>query len=56
VFCVAVYGGLAFLLEDARGRAVLPIARRGSSREAIEGDLDVQLAGVAAEAGVRKHL
>lgn len=56
IAALSVYGGLAFLLEDARGRAVLPIARRGSSREAIEGDLDVQLAGVAAEAGVRKHL
>ena len=56
VFCVAMYGGLAFLLEDARGRAVLPLGRRGSSREAIEGDLDVQLAGLAGEPGVRKHL
>jgi uncharacterized protein len=37
IFCVAMYGGLAFLLEDAKGEAVLPIARRGSSAEAIEG-------------------
>jgi uncharacterized protein len=56
IFCVAMYGGLAFLLEDARGRAVLPLARRGSSREAIEGDLGTQLAGLADEPGVRKHL
>jgi succinate-acetate transporter protein len=56
IFCVAMYGGLAFLLEDARGHAVLPLARRGSSREAIEGGLDVQLAGLADEPGVRKHL
>jgi succinate-acetate transporter protein len=56
IFCVAMYGGLAFLLEDAKGRAILPLGRRGSSREAIEEGLDVQLAGLADEAGVRKHL
>ena len=56
IFCVAMYGGLAFLLEDAKGRAVLPLGRRGSSREAIEEGLAVQLAGLADEAGVRKHL
>jgi succinate-acetate transporter protein len=56
IFCVAMYGGLAFLIEDAKGRAILPLGRRGSSREAIEEGLDVQLAGLADEAGVRKHL
>jgi hypothetical protein len=56
IFCIAMYGGLAFLLEDATRRAVLPIGRRGSSREAIEGDMDAQLRGLADEPGVRKHL
>ncbi len=56
IFCVALYTGLAFLLEDARGRAVFPLGRRGSSREAIEGDLAAQLDGLADEPGVRKHL
>jgi uncharacterized protein len=56
IFCVAMYGGLAFLLEDAKGGAILPLGRRGSSREAIEGDLDAQLRGVGDEPGVRKHL
>ncbi len=56
VFCVAMYGGLAFLLEDARGHAVLPLKRRGASREAIEGDMETQLAGLQNEPGVRKHL
>jgi hypothetical protein len=56
IFCVAMYMGLAFLLEDSRGHAVLPIGRRGSSREAIEGGLATQLEGLADEAGVRKHL
>jgi succinate-acetate transporter protein len=56
IFCVAMYGGLAFLLEDARGHAVLPLGRRGQSREAIEGALEPQLAGIADEPGVRKSL
>jgi succinate-acetate transporter protein len=56
IFCIAMYVGLAFLLEDVRGRAVLPLGRRGSSREAIEGDMAAQLAGLADEPGVRKHL
>ena len=56
IFCVAMYGGLAFLLEDAKGHAVLPLGRRGSSREAIEEGLESQLAGLADEPGVRKHL
>jgi succinate-acetate transporter protein len=56
IFCIAMYGGLAFLLEDATGTAVLPLARRGSSREAIEGDMAAQLAGLGGEPGVRKHL
>ena len=56
IYCIAMYGGLAFLLEDAKGHAVLPIGRRGSSAEAIEEGLDTQLAGLADEPGVRKHL
>jgi hypothetical protein len=56
IFCIAMYTGLAFLLEDARGHAVLPIGRRGSSREAIDEGLESQLAGLADEPGVRKHL
>jgi succinate-acetate transporter protein len=34
-FGIALYGGLAFLLEDILGRTVLPLARRAGSREAI---------------------
>jgi succinate-acetate transporter protein len=56
IYCVAMYGGLAFLLEDAKGKAILPLGRRGSSREAIEGDMEAQLSGLAGEPGVRKHL
>jgi len=51
-----MYGGLAFLLEDVQRRQVLPVFRRGSSRESIEGDLHAQLRELADEAGVRKTL
>jgi uncharacterized protein len=56
IFCVAMYGGIAFLLEDMLGRTVLPLGRRGGSRQAMEGDLDEQLQGLADEAGVRHTL
>jgi succinate-acetate transporter protein len=55
-FAVALYGGLAFLLEDVLGRTVLPLARRAGSRSAIEDDLPEQLASLADEAGVRRIL
>jgi len=56
IFCIAMYTGVAFLLEDAKGVAILPLGRRGASREAIEGDLAAQLQGLGDEPGVRKHL
>lgn len=56
IFCVAMYGGIAFLLEDAFGRTVLPLGRRGGSREAMEGGLSEQLRGLEDEAGVRHTL
>jgi succinate-acetate transporter protein len=56
IFCVAMYGALAFLLEDARGHAVLPLGRRGTSAEAIDAGLEAQLADIADEPGVRKRL
>jgi hypothetical protein len=56
IFCVAMYGGLAFLLEDLLGRTVLPLYRTGTSRQAIEADLGTQLSTLADEAGVRRPL
>jgi succinate-acetate transporter protein len=56
IFVVAMYGGLAFMLEDSLGRRVLPVFRIGGSREAIEGDLSDQLRGLGDEAGVRHTL
>ncbi|HWG63235.1 MAG TPA: hypothetical protein VG253_16170, partial [Streptosporangiaceae bacterium] len=53
---VAVYAGLAFELEDNRGRTVVPTLRRGAAREAIAGTLADELAGLHKEAGVRKQL
>jgi succinate-acetate transporter protein len=56
IFMIAMYGGIAFLLEDALGRTVLPLGRRGGSREAVEGSLSDQLRGLEDEAGVRHTL
>lgn len=56
IFAAALYGGLAFLLEDERKRQVLPVFRRGSSRAALEGGLAEQLRQVGEEAGVRQAL
>jgi succinate-acetate transporter protein len=56
IFAVAMYGGLAFLLEDVQKRQVLPVFRRGASKESLEGDLNAQLRDLADEAGVRKTL
>jgi uncharacterized protein len=56
IFFVAMYGGLAFLLEDVNKGAVLPVFRRGASKESMEGGLETQLADLGAEAGVRKTL
>jgi uncharacterized protein len=56
IFVLAVYGGLAFLLEDVQKQQVLPVFRRGASKQSLEGDLRAQLASLADEAGVRKTL
>jgi uncharacterized protein len=56
IFAVAMYGGIAFLLEDVNKRAVLPVFRRGASKEALEGDLQSQLSQLGDEAGVRQTL
>jgi hypothetical protein len=56
IFAAAMYGGLAFLLEDAQKKAVLPVFRRGTSKESLEGDLATQLRQLDDEAGVRQTL
>jgi succinate-acetate transporter protein len=56
IAAVGLYGGLATIPEDSRGRLVLPTGRRGRARESLEEGLDAQLAGVQSEAGVRNQL
>jgi uncharacterized protein len=53
---VSLYTAWALLLEDVRGRTVLPIGRQGAARVAIEGDLAAQLQGIEHGAGVRRSL
>ena len=52
---LAMYGGLALGLEDARHREVLPLFRRGAAAESFDG-LERQLARLEAEPGVRQQL
>lgn len=56
IFVLAVYGGLAFLLEDVLQKEVLPVFRVGASRHSVEGNLHEQLRGIGREAGVRHTL
>jgi uncharacterized protein len=53
---LAVYAALAVLLEDATGRMVLPLGKRGKGLLASVGGLDDQVAEVEHEAGVRQQL
>jgi succinate-acetate transporter protein len=53
---LALYAALGFELEDVRHRTVLPLLRRGKGADAVDGDLDQQLASVSREAGVRLQL
>jgi succinate-acetate transporter protein len=53
---VSLYTAWALLLEDVKGKTVLPIGRQGAARAAIEGDLAAQLQGIEHGAGVRRSL
>ena len=52
---LAMYGGTALGLEDAKQREVLPLFRRGAAESAFAG-FDSQLERLEAEAGVRQQL
>jgi succinate-acetate transporter protein len=56
ITALALYGGLALLLEDTAHGTVLPLARRGQSRTALEGSPSEQLGDLEQEAGVRRNL
>jgi succinate-acetate transporter protein len=53
---VALYGGIALLLEDTAGRTVLPTGRRNEASTAVRGELGDQVERIAQEAGVRRTL
>jgi uncharacterized protein len=52
---VAMYGGAALALEDARHRELLPLFRRGGADEAFQG-YEAQLERLEGEPGVRQQL
>jgi succinate-acetate transporter protein len=52
---LAMYGGTALGLEDARGRELLPLFRRGGAEQAFEG-YEAQLERLESEPGVRQQL
>jgi uncharacterized protein len=52
---LALYGGTALGLEDARRRDVLPLFRRGGATEAFQG-FEAQLERLESEPGVRQQL
>jgi uncharacterized protein len=52
---LAMYGGTALGLEDARHRELLPLFRRGGADEAFQG-YAAQLARLEHEPGVRQQL
>jgi succinate-acetate transporter protein len=53
---LALYAALALELEGSQSRTVLPLGRSGAAEEALTGDLDTQVRGVANEPGVRRQL
>lgn len=53
---VALYAGLALLLEDARRHTVLPTLRRGAMKRAFTGSFEDQLVDLEHEAGVRRYV
>jgi succinate-acetate transporter protein len=52
---LAMYGGTALALEDARQQELLPLFRRGGADKAFQG-YDAQLERLEAEPGVRQQL
>ncbi len=53
---LAFYTAFAMQLEDACGKTVAPLGRRGAGERAMTGSLDDQASGVEHEAGVRERL
>lgn len=55
IIAISLYGGTAFLLEEAMRKQILPVGRRHGAAAALEGDLGPQVESLSREAGVR-HL
>jgi len=53
---LAIYTGLAFLLEGAMKRSVLPIGRHGAGAVAVDGSFSDQVRSTPLEPGVRIQL
>jgi hypothetical protein len=53
---VALYTAFALLMEDSRGREVLPIGRFGAARQATHGTLADELRDIERQPGVRRTL
>jgi succinate-acetate transporter protein len=53
---LAMYGGAALAIEDARQGAVLPLFRRGEARGAFERSYEEHLQRLESEPGVRPQL
>jgi hypothetical protein len=53
---VALYTAFALLMEDSRGREVLPIGRLAMARHATHGNLAMQLRDIERQPGVRRTL
>ena len=53
---VAMYTAFALLMEDSRGREVLPVGRLGAARQATHGTLADELRDIERQAGVRRTL
>jgi hypothetical protein len=51
-----MYTAFALLMEDYRGREVLPIGRMAMARQATHGSLAIQVRDIERQAGVRRTL
>jgi hypothetical protein len=51
-----LYTAFALLMEDSRGRELLPIGRLAMARQATHGSLAMQLRDIERQAGVRRTL
>jgi len=56
LFVLALYAAWAAELEDALGRTVLPLGRRGRGKVAVHGSLLEQVKDVSTRPGVREQL